>query len=242
MKRLIFLFLLFYSVAFSQPAREKYYFAGGFNFSFQNSDELNTIINNYNSNPAVTEKMGSFGFFFGPSLIVGANYEREKNYFNFEFGFGILFSGTKSAQVSQVANTRLTQDVNLKLQLVNLEGQYFIKASRMFHVGAGFALNIGAMKIFERSYNRFTSTPSYTTIDDGRFFSYVGVTPNLSFNYVPSKYFAISVRPNYFILLKNQDLAGLNSALNPGTVVNGAGDSFFSGPGVAVNLQFKVGD
>ncbi len=240
MKITLLAILLLSSVALSQPAHKKFYASGGFILNFMQSDELNTIVNQYNSNPAVVQKMDQFDMLFGPSINIGVNYEKEKSFLNIEFAFSLLFSGTKSSLFAQGTGRRTNQDVQITAPLVSGGIQYFLKAGSLMNLGAGFSMTFGSMNILTRSYDRFTPTPDYTRINQRDFFSYTAFNPTLFLNFIVNKRATISLRPGYTINLISQNLAGLNSFLN-GTSIGNVNIGYFNGPNISLNLQIRIG-
>jgi hypothetical protein len=241
MKKILLLFLLSSQFSFSQSHKTIYYGSGGFGLIFPNTDELNSIIDYYNqSKPNLIRKLNHFGTFYGPNFSFGVIFNNDKSFINLEFGFAIIFSNTKSSKFIQTNNTRSLQDLQIRFPMLNFGIQYFIKTGKSFDVGAGCTMNLGSLNIFSRNYNNGANPPYFGEISNNTILSDFGITPTLFLNFNFSKEITLSLRPNYYLMLTQQNLTYFNNVLNPNTTINGITDASYSGPGVILNLLVKL--
>lgn len=243
MKKILILVLIFLcsSQAFSQRRKTKYYGSVAFEFAFPDMNGPNQILHYFNDNTKnIIKKFKDFGVIYGPNLLFGMAFDFEKTKLLVEFGFAIKFSNTKTAKYIASDFTRQIIDVSIKNPTINIGGTWFYKFSKLFEAGIGATLNLGSINFNTRTYNAAVTQPNYINSSDFSFFSSVGGTPSINFNFNLSKKVMLSLNPGYYFMFASQNLNLLNNSINGSSNPQGNQSVKFSGPTMDVSLAFRI--
>ena len=241
MKKILLLILLTSSLCYSQRSGKKnYYGSVGIGLGFPDASGINKVIDFYNqTSPNLIKPMDNISNMYGFNFLFGVNFSSRKTFGNVEMGFYFGYSGKKTSQ-TRVNGVIKTQDVLIKYPLVNLGGQYFIRASSVIDLGAGMAFNMGSFNMLYRTYLSTTTDPAYVDVNQDNLLSDVGLSPTVFLNFHISKIITISLRPYYYLMLTGQDLNNLNFLLNGTSSPGDISDVSYSGPGVNLNFLIKI--
>lgn len=213
---------------------ERFFTTFGYSFAFPFYNDLNFVIDRYNTRPNLTNKMGHIRTTHGFAISFGSTND---NYM-LEFSYAQRRAATHG---EDTANTYTSyRDIDLRTNFVGMGLSTKILTKNRFKLYMGGNIEFGYQSIFSRGYRNIDNVkPQLGRVGNADLLLGITIAPQLHYALDKTGRFRAVLRPYFFLQFLEAFYGDLNKTINPATYTGDNNNNLYGHPS-SIGAEVKI--